>query len=157
MDIIRAYLDTSVLGGCFDRIFEKDSVALFQCIQNKDVIPLVSDIVIGEISRAPLRVQKILDSLISDGVEILPVSENAVFLQERYLNGNVLSRRWEEDALHVALATVARADVLVSWNFKHLVDPRRVRAFNGINITMGYGLISILPPSDIVRLIKDIK
>ena len=86
----------------------------------------------------------------------MPVSEQAVLLQEAYLKSNALTRRWAEDALHVAIATVARADVLVSWNFKHLVDPRRVRVFNGINLGMGYGLISILPPGDIVQLVKDV-
>lgn len=156
MNTLRAYLDTSVLGGYFDRAFEADTVAFIECVQIRKVSPLLSDIVLGEISRAPEPVQRLLAALIEGGAEVLPVSEEAVLLQEAYLESNTLTRRWSEDALHVAIATVARADVLVSWNFKHLVDPRRVRAFNGINLGMGYGLISILPPCDIVHLVKDV-
>ncbi len=73
-----------------------------------------------------------------------------VELHEAYLSTAVVPPRYADDALHVALAMVARADVLVSWNFRHLVNPARVRAFNGINTAQGYGPIIIMTPSDIV-------
>jgi hypothetical protein len=56
--------------------------------------------------------------------------------------------------MHVAMATLARVDVIASWNFKHLVDPRRSRAFNGVNLSMGYGLVAIMSPSDIVKFLE---
>jgi hypothetical protein len=57
--------------------------------------------------------------------------------------------------MHVAMATLARADVIASWNFKHMLDPRRCRGFNGVNVALGYGLVSILSPADIVRHLED--
>jgi hypothetical protein len=86
--------------------------------------------------------------------ERLEVTDEVVELHEAYLDTAVVSRRYADDALHVALATVARADVLVSWNFRHLVNPVRVRAFNGVNIAQGYGPIIIMTPSDIVGLLE---
>lgn len=65
-----------------------------------------------------------------------------------------MGRRWEDDAMHVALASIGRVDAIVSWNFKHLVDPRRARAFNGVNLAKGYGLIEIRSPVDIVRTLE---
>lgn len=59
--------------------------------------------------------------------------------------------------MHIAMATLLRVDVIGSWNFKHLLDPRRVRGFNGVNLTMGYGLISILSPSDIVHHLEELR
>ena len=55
------------------------------------------------------------------------------------------------DALHVALATVARVDVLVSWNFKHIVNLGRIRLFNSVNIEWGYGLVEIRSPKEVLE------
>ena len=54
------------------------------------------------------------------------------------------------DALHVALATVSRVDVLVSWNFRHIVNLGRIRLFQGVNLEIGYGLIEIRTPKEVL-------
>ena len=151
MKPLRAYLDTSVVGGYFDPLFEEDTRTLVQSIHNGKITPVLSDMVVGEIARAPERVQSLLRELIRGGAEVTVATEEAVELQEAYLRRRILGRRWEDDAMHVAMATLSRVDVIVSWNFKHLVDPRRVREFNGVNLSMGYGLVAILSPSDIVH------
>jgi hypothetical protein len=76
-------------------------------------------------------------------------------LQDAYLSASVVSKRYANDALHVAQATIARADVIVSWNFKHLVNPSRIRAFNGVNMAQGYGQIIIMTPSDIIKILEE--
>jgi hypothetical protein len=55
------------------------------------------------------------------------------------------------DALHIALATVARVDVLVSWNFKHIVNLTRIHAYNAVNLKRGYPLLEIRTPQEIVE------
>jgi hypothetical protein len=52
-------------------------------------------------------------------------------------------------------ATLARADVIVSWNFKHLVNPSRVKAFSGVNVAQGYGPVIIMTPSDINGVLEE--
>ena len=66
-----------------------------------------------------------------------------------YLDAAVLPAASSNDALHVAAATVARADLILSWNFKHIVNFRRIRLFNSVNLAQGYGIIDIRSPAEI--------
>jgi hypothetical protein len=54
------------------------------------------------------------------------------------------------DALHVALATVTHADMIVSWNFRHIVHFDKMREFNAVNVREGYGRLEILSPLEVV-------
>jgi hypothetical protein len=71
-----------------------------------------------------------------------------------YRDASVVVQKFADDALHVAHATIARADVIVSWNFKHLVNPAKIRSFNGINMANGYGMIVILSPEDVIMIME---
>ena len=51
--------------------------------------------------------------------------------------------------MHIALATLARVDALVSWNFKHIVNLHRIRGFNGVNLMRGYGTLEIRSPREV--------
>jgi predicted nucleic acid-binding protein len=154
MKCMRVYFDTSVLGGCFDREFQDASRQLVQAAYADQILPLLSEILLRELTEAPATVRQLLARLMQGDVERLAVNDDAVELHEAYLSTGIVPPRYADDALHVALATVARADVLVSWNFKHLVNPVRVRAFNGVNIAQGYGPIIIMTPADIVGLLE---
>ena len=85
----------------------------------------------------------------------LPLEQGIEQLRDAYLMAGLVAARYADDALHVAHATLARADVVVSWNFRHLVNPSRVRAFNGVNITHGYGPVIIMTPSDINCVLEE--
>jgi hypothetical protein len=50
----------------------------------------------------------------------------------------------------VALASIGRSDVLVSWNFKHIVNLGRIRLFNAVNLEQGYGLVEIRTPKEVL-------
>jgi hypothetical protein len=54
------------------------------------------------------------------------------------------------DAQHIAIATVARVDVLVSWNFRHIVNLQRIRGYNSVNLRMGYPMIEIRTPREVL-------
>ncbi len=86
--------------------------------------------------------------------EPLALSEEAVRLSQAYVRAGIVGERYAGDALHVALVTLARADVVVSWNFRHLVNPLRERAFNGVNIASGYGLVSITTPAQVLKTLE---
>lgn len=153
MKRIRVYIDTSVFGGCFDEEFKKSSRALFRAIRANKATPLISDILIAELARAPREVRGLLSAVLRQGnVEKLETTEEALTLQQAYMKAGIVSPKYADDALHVANSTIARADVIVSWNFKHLVNPRQIRAFNGINLAMGYGMVVILSPETVVMM-----
>ena len=87
-------------------------------------------------------------------MERLEANEEALSLQQAYMNAGIVVQNYADDALHVAHATIACADVIVSWNFKHLVNPAQIRSFNGINMSKGYGMIVILSPEDVIMIME---
>ncbi len=156
MNPLRVYFDASVFGGCFEDRFERGSKALFEAVREKRVVPLISDMLIAELARAPRRVQDVLSEVLRGGsFERLEAGDVTAALQEAYLSARVVTENYADDALHVAHATLAKADVVVSWNFKHLVHPARVRAFNAVNTEQGYGAVIILTPDDVVGILEE--
>ena len=77
------------------------------------------------------------------------MTSEAVELHEAYMAARILTRKSANDALHVAVATVARADAIVSWNFRHIVRLDKIKAYNQVNFAMGYGLLTILSPREV--------
>ena len=78
------------------------------------------------------------------------MSGEAVQLRDAYLEAEVVGGTHGNDAYHVALATVARADLIVSWNFKHIVHFDKIRGFNAVNLREGYLPMEIRSPREVV-------
>ena len=154
MKPLRVYIDTSVFGGCFDSEFADMSNAFLEMVVRGGINALISDTLAGELVDAPQEVRDILQRVIDSGCERLTLTREAEELRDSYLAAGVVTGKYENDALHVACATIARADVIVSWNFKHLVNPFRVRAFNGVNVAQGYGQVIVMTPADIVEFME---
>jgi predicted nucleic acid-binding protein len=114
MPPLRIYLDTSVIGGAFDEEFAEDTDALVQLIRKEVTLAVVSELVETELESAPPRVQKLLSELYELGAERLELSSEARELAGAYLAAKVVSSNYLTDALHIALATLAKVDVLVS-------------------------------------------
>ncbi len=150
MKKLRIYVDTSVIGGCFDEEFEYESNLLIQMAIENKVVLLVSDELVAEIQYAPQEVQDKLFSLPAECFEKLQTNAEAVDLHNSYLKAKILGKASESDALHVANATVAKADMIVSWNFKHIVHYDKIRGFNSVNMREGYGTIAIYSPKEVV-------
>jgi hypothetical protein len=150
MKPMRLYLDTSVFGGCFDAEFEKDSNGLFRAAGQGKFILLVSELVIFELQPAPDYVRALVDSL--DGLEIEKPSfdSEADELAKSYLKSGILTKKSETDAGHVALATTTRADAIVSWNFKHIVQLQKMKQYNQVNLSRGYGFLEIVTPKEVL-------
>ena len=146
---MRVYVDTSVIGGCLDEEFSQESQALLEMARDGKLVFLVSDLLLEELRKAPPAVLRVLADLPDDATETLTTSEESGRLRDAYLAANVVGAASESDAHHVALATVARADLIVSWNFKHVVHVDKIRMFNAVNL-MHYGLIDIRSPLEVV-------
>ncbi|MBN1393755.1 MAG: PIN domain-containing protein [Pirellulales bacterium] len=147
---LRIYVDTSVIGGCADDEFAEESRQLLDMARNGNVILLVSDVVVRELTDAPQSVLRHFQSLPESAVEAVPLSEDVLRLRDAYLSAEVVSRKWMDDATHVAAAAVAKADAVVSWNFKHIVRLDKIKAYNEVNDKMGYGVLTILSPKEVV-------
>jgi hypothetical protein len=154
MATMRVYLDTSVVGGTCDDEYSVHSLALVDALESGRLVAIVSDILIGEIALAPDRVQQQLLRIMQCRHERVGEETAALDLRDAYLQTGVLPRPASDDALHVAYATITRADVIATWNMKHLANPARARAFNGVNISHGYGLVVITTPRELIAMVE---
>ena len=66
-----------------------------------------------------------------------------------YRKSRILSDKFENDMAHIALATVHDVDILVSWNFKHIVHFDKIRQFNTVNEKAGYKAVQIYSPREV--------
>lgn len=151
MKTSRIYLDTSVIGGCHDEEFKSWSLGLLKDFRLKNFIPVLSVLTFDEISKAPLHVQETLKIILEFDAEVLEIDENALILAEQYLKRKILTPKFRDDALHIALASLADVDVLVSWNFRHIVHYDKIRLFNAVNIENGLKSISIYSPREVTN------
>jgi len=149
MKIQKVYIDTSVLGWYFDAEFEIPTRKLFDEVKRGEYKIVVSNITEGELLSAPEHVKSLLFDLGID-FEIIQLTNDAVFLATEYIRENVVGQTSYNDCLHIAIATISKLDLLVSWNFKHIVNIKRIMGYNGVNIKNGYSSIEIRSPKDLI-------
>lgn len=147
----RIYIDTSVVGGYFDDEFSADTLPFFERVKNGDMIIIVSDLLEAELLRAPQFVKELLLSIPKQQIEKIRVSPEAVELADKYIDAKVVGKTSRADCQHIATETICKADILVSWNFKHIVNLDRIRGYNGINYQNGNSMIEIRTPKEIIR------
>jgi len=145
-----AYTDTSVIGGCFDEEFAETSGQLFNMFKIGEALIVVSDLTLLELQDAPPRVRAALDEIPLAHREDVELTEEATTLAERYIAAGVVVATKRVDAQHIALATLSRVDVLVSWNFKHIVNLQRIHGYNSVNLRFGYPLLEIRTPQEVL-------
>ncbi len=151
----RVYIDTSVIGGCFDEEFEIWSNGLFDDFKSGIRIAVVSDITIDELSDAPQIVQDNFKTIPDESLEVLFADSEVKRLADLYILDKAVSERFIEDALHIAVATINKVNVLASWNFKHIVNLNRIRQYNAVNLKNGYQILEIRTPREIINPDKD--
>lgn len=97
---------------------------------------------------APQRVLALFDEMrrLADATDI---TEDALQLQQVYLAAGIVGPQWKTDALHVALATESQCAIIVSWNFRHIVNFKKIPLYNGVNLAHGYGSIAIHTPQEV--------
>jgi predicted nucleic acid-binding protein len=149
MKTLRIYVDTSVIGGVYDPEFEPWSKGLLEDFRARRYAPVLSDVTAAEVAKAPEQVRAIHQELLRIGAEALRVDEEALDLLQAYERRQILGSRYRNDMLHIALATVGGVDVVVSWNFKHIVRLDKIRLFNAINLEFGYNSLVIYSPREV--------
>jgi hypothetical protein len=151
----RIYIDTSVVGGYFDEEFKEATIALFERLQNGEIVFVVSDLLDLELINAPLRVRELLFNYSADKFERVELTEDANELADRYIAEKVVGKTSIEDCRHIALATLNKVDVLASWNFKHIVNLDRIKGYNSVNYRLGHQMIEIRSPKDLINYGND--
>lgn len=148
--IPKIYLDTSVFGGYYDIEFEEDTQILFEKILLGQFKIVYSTTTLDELLEAPERVQALLLSIADDLKTRVELTEEVINLADTYLAENVVGRTSRTDCFHIAMGTINAVDILVSWNFKHIVNVKRIRGYNAVNMKLGYPTIDIRSPKEII-------
>jgi hypothetical protein len=143
------YVDTSVIGGCCDPEFQEWSNGLLGDFQAGKFLLFLSELTDAEIDDAPLAVRDVYRQFRNCSEEILVLNSEVVELAAVYLSRGILAERYQDDARHIAMATIAAVDLVVSWNFKHIVHFDKIQKFNAVNLEMGYKPIMIYSPREV--------
>lgn len=146
---IRVYADTSVFGGAVDEEFSQSSRPFFERLGRGEFVLLVSTETLRELSSAPTMVREVLQRIAEEYMESVSVGTEVEALAEAYMSAGILGRASRSDAIHVAAATVAEADLIVSWNFRHIVNLDRIAKYNAVNVLNGYRPIEIRSPAEV--------
>jgi len=146
----RIYIDTSVTGGCFDEEFKEYSVQLFDEFTSGKKILVISDVLLLELEGAPEEVRSMLNRVPRDNIEYVSLNEESITLASAYLEDGVVAESSLSDARHIAIATVERVDILLSWNYKHIVNLNRIRLLNSVNLKLGYPALEIRSPREVL-------
>jgi len=146
----RIYVDTSVFGGYFEVEFEEWTRPFIEKFMNGTYKLLYSQLTEIELKRAPEQVRNLVQSIPVERIEFLPVSDAAVRLANQYIGENVVGETSIEDCRHIAIATLSNADILASWNFKHIVNLTRIRGYNSVNYKYGHKILEIRTPREII-------
>jgi len=148
----RLYLDTSVFGGYFEPEFELWTKILFDKIIKGEIKMLYSQMTEIELASAPQNVRDLLKKIPDGHIEFLSITDETTQLAENYIRENVVGKTSRADCIHIAIATLNNADILASWNFKHIVNVSRIRGYNGINYKLGHKILEIRTPREIIEV-----
>lgn len=143
------YVDTSVFGGKFDAEFQLWSDLFFQKVFTSDIKLIYSDIAEDELQNAPKSIRDFVKNIPEKNVMRTQLTEEAIFLAEKYIEEKVVGKTSRADCYHIAMATILKVDVLVSWNFKHIVNIQRIHGYNAVNLLNGYQILEIRNPREI--------
>jgi predicted nucleic acid-binding protein len=147
----RVYIDTSVIGGRFDIEFREWSNALFNEFNSGKKIAVISDLTLDELEEAKDEIRHQIETIPQESKEYVLTRDESEILADKYIKEKAVSLKYYEDALHIAIATIEKVDVLVSWNFKHIVNLDRIRKYNAVNLKNGYTMIEIRNPREIIN------
>ena len=150
MKTLKILLDTSVYSAMLDKrdpIRQKqtqdfwrniDKYELFFSTINKEEIEAIKD----------EKLKNRLKNFLINGKE-LEITEEVEQIKSFYIKEELIPEKYENDALFLALTTVHSIDILISWNFKHLVKRKTRIGVNLINLKEGYKPIEILAPPEV--------
>jgi predicted nucleic acid-binding protein len=147
----RVYVDSSVVSGLFDSNDHPERVRPFwDAVFAGSIRVVLSDVLDGEIKTSPQHVRDFFDTIPKSQIERIVSTDESDALAKRYITEGIVKPKSLNDSRHVALASIAGVDVLVSFNCKHIVKLNRILRYNAINVLSGYTQIEIRTPDEVI-------
>jgi predicted nucleic acid-binding protein len=150
---LKLYLDTSVLGAVCDPGPEERLTATHRLLEGlaKGLSDgYISTLVLEEVERASKAVrEKIIREIQKSQLAVLEETQESLTLARAYVSAGAIPADYEDDARHIAVATVSDIRVIVSWNFRHMVNIDRKRMINSVNLREDVPLVDIVSPWEV--------
>jgi len=155
MRVPKIYLETSALNFVFTvQAPERraDTLKLFEEIRNGKYVPFTSEYVKEEIDKASTNKMNELYELIAEyNINSLQKTDDITRLAEEYVKEGIIPEKHKMDAFHIATATVNGLDMIISWNFAHIVKRKTIRMTGQVNSRKGYKRIEICSPTEVIE------
>ena len=135
-----------MIGGYYDDEFEIETKKFFSKIKSGILQIVYSELTIKEIYRGPIRVIELFEQIDSKNIEVVLINKEIIKLADAYISEKVVGLSSKDDCIHIAVATISKSEFLLSWNFKHIVNERRIYGYNAVNLLLGYSVIEIISP-----------
>lgn len=159
MQKLKVYLDTSVISYLYQEDAQEkmqDTLQLWERFKEQQYEVYISDIVINEISDCTEEKLNILmDYMDQIEYHLIETDENTVGLAEKFIDFGILKQKSFDDCQHIASAILAECDIIISWNFKHIVNIKTIRGVKVITTLEGYKDLLIFPPSALLESEED--
>lgn len=133
-----------------DEEFKNASKWLIDKFKQGKMTAIISDLTRLELKKAPREVKNIFKEIPEDNIEYVELTEEEVYLARKYIYEGVIAESKLVDVEHIAIATVNRVDVLVSWDFQHIVNLNKIHGYNSVNLKYGYPLLEIRSPMEVL-------
>jgi hypothetical protein len=129
-----------------------DTVKLFDEIHQGKYIPYTSDYVLQELLKAEEPKRTKMVNLIEEyHVKFLETDEKAETLADKYVSEDIIPIKYRMDGIHIAMATINNLDIIVSYNFQHIVKMKTIIGTESINLREGYKKIWIYSPTEVIE------
>ena len=156
MKKLRIYLDTSIIGYLYqDTQPEKmaETQKLWEQIKNGAYEVFVSVLLLAELrNNSNEEIRNILLKFLAEiNYEMVIVTSEIEKLARLIITQGILTKKSYEDCLHIATALVCDCNLLISWNFKHLVNIRTINGVRAISNLEGYRPIDIVTPTFLIQ------
>lgn len=148
---MRIYIDTSVIGGYYDKEFSEATQEFFAHIEKGQITIVISELLEAELLRAPNQIRNHLRKYPAMNIEKIEFTRESAELANKYVAAQVVGKTSIADCQHIAIATINKVDALVSWNFKHIVNLNRIKGYNTVNLELGYSILEIRTPKEILN------
>ena len=156
MKKLKIYLDTSAIGYLDEETSPKemsDMQELWELIKSDEYSAVISDITLDEIrqNKNASKVETLLGYIADISYERISVNEETSKIAETVKqNGMITADKHYNDRLHIGCAIDSECDVMVSMNFKHLVNVATIRGVRAISILENNRSIDIVSPVSLI-------
>jgi predicted nucleic acid-binding protein len=128
-----------------------DTHRLWDKIKDSEFDVVISDVTEAEIDACGESKRDILNRYLREiDYTVVEVDERTIEIASRFIDLGILRRKSFDDCRHIAAAIVSGCDVIVSWNFRHIVNIKTMKGVKAITALEGYNDVLIFDPPALV-------